>query len=126
FLCGLCFFFQAEDGIRDFHVTGVQTCALPIYKDTGLKVIIEDGVAKLPDRTSFAGSVATADRLVRNMVQLVGVTLIEAVQMMTTTPARIMGIQDSKGSITVGKDADLVIFDEGINIITTLTNGNVI
>lgn len=95
-------------------------------KDTGLKVIIEDGVAKLPDRTSFAGSVATADRLVRNMVQLVGVTLIEAVQMMTTTPARIMGIQDSKGSITVGKDADLVIFDEGINIITTVTNGNVI
>src|SRR5690606_41052672 len=30
--CDLCFFFQAEDGIRDFHVTGVQTCALPIYK----------------------------------------------------------------------------------------------
>src|SRR5690606_39990368 len=27
-----CFFFQAEDGIRDFHVTGVQTCALPIYR----------------------------------------------------------------------------------------------
>src|SRR5690606_39483544 len=27
----VCFFFQAEDGIRDFHVTGVQTCALPIY-----------------------------------------------------------------------------------------------
>src|SRR5690606_40358257 len=31
-LCYLCvFFFQAEDGIRDFHVTGVQTCALPIF-----------------------------------------------------------------------------------------------
>src|SRR5690606_40356919 len=29
-----CFFFQAEDGIRDFHVTGVQTCALPIYNST--------------------------------------------------------------------------------------------
>src|SRR5690606_40627295 len=30
----LCFFFQAEDGIRDFHVTGVQTCALPIWENT--------------------------------------------------------------------------------------------
>src|SRR5690606_39634468 len=30
-----CFFFQAEDGIRDFHVTGVQTCALPIYLGVG-------------------------------------------------------------------------------------------
>src|SRR5690606_39788221 len=31
-----CFFFQAEDGIRDFHVTGVQTCALPIYKEDAI------------------------------------------------------------------------------------------
>src|SRR5690606_39285066 len=30
-VCGYVFFFQAEDGIRDFHVTGVQTCALPIF-----------------------------------------------------------------------------------------------
>src|SRR5256885_8897477 len=29
----VCFFFQAEDGIRDYKVTGVQTCALPIYQD---------------------------------------------------------------------------------------------
>src|SRR5690606_39911668 len=33
----LYFFFQAEDGIRDFHVTGVQTCALPIYRTSGLR-----------------------------------------------------------------------------------------
>ncbi|WP_353124436.1 N-acetylglucosamine-6-phosphate deacetylase [Parapedobacter pyrenivorans] len=95
-------------------------------KETGLKVIIEDGVAKLPDRSSFAGSVATADRLVRNMVQLAGVNLLEAIQMITTTPARIMGLQDRKGSLTIGKDADLVIFDEGINIRHTLVGGNVV
>ncbi len=95
-------------------------------KETGLKVIIEDGVAKLPDRSSFAGSVATADRLVRNMVQLAGVNLPEAIQMMTTTPARIMGLQDRKGSVTVGKDADLVIFDDEINIQHTLVGGNVV
>src|SRR5256885_3967409 len=32
----LCFFFQAEDGIRDYKVTGVQTCALPIYRRRGV------------------------------------------------------------------------------------------
>lgn len=95
-------------------------------KDNGLKVIIEDGVAKLPDRSSFAGSVATADRLVRNMVQLAGVSLVESVQMMTTTPARIIGVQDHKGSLTVGKDADLVFFDNDINIQHTMVKGKVI
>jgi N-acetylglucosamine-6-phosphate deacetylase len=52
-----------------------------------LKVIVEDGVAKLPDRSSFAGSVATASRLVRSMVYAVEVSLIDAVKMMTSTPA---------------------------------------
>lgn len=93
---------------------------------TGLKVIVENGVAKLPDRTAFAGSVATADRLVRNMVQLADVPLLHAVQMITSTPARIMGVQDRKGSLVVGKDADIVLFDDDITIKTTVVGGNVI
>jgi N-acetylglucosamine-6-phosphate deacetylase len=83
-------------------------------------------VAKLPDRSSFAGSVATADRLVRNMVTLAGADLTEAVQMITTTPARIMGIHDKKGSLAIGKDADIVIFDEQITIKATIVNGTAI
>ena len=92
----------------------------------GQKVIVEDGVAKLPDRTAFAGSVATADRLVRTMINIAEVPLIDAVRMMTTTPAKIMKIDDRKGSIVVGKDADLVIFDEDINIQTTMVEGEVV
>lgn len=92
----------------------------------GLKVIVEDGVAKLPDRSSFAGSVATADRLVRNMITLAEVPLLEAVQMITTTPARIMGVEKRKGSLVPGKDADIVIFDDNIVIDTTMVNGQVI
>ena len=92
----------------------------------GMKVIIEDGVAKLLDRTSFAGSVATTDLLVRNMIRLAGVPLLHAVQMMTTTPAQICRIEERKGSLTTGKDADVVIFDENIQIKTTLINGRVI
>ncbi len=94
--------------------------------NNGLKVIIEDGVAKLPDRSSFAGSVATTDRLVRNMIRMAGVPLLEAVRMMSTTPARIMNISDKKGSLVEGKDADIVIFDGDINIQHTIIKGRLI
>ena len=92
----------------------------------GQRVIIEDGVAKLPDRSSFAGSVATADRLVRTMVQIAGVPLVDAVRMMTLTPAGIIGQDGYKGSITAGKDADLVIFDENISVLATIISGNIV
>ena len=92
----------------------------------GLKVIVEDGVAKLPDRTSFAGSVATADRLVRTMISMAGVSLADAIKMMTATPARILGVSDKKGELSVGKDADIVIFDEDINVSMTIVKGKVV
>jgi len=94
--------------------------------NNGLKVIVEDGVAKLPDRTSFAGSVATADRLVRTMISMGGVSLTEAVRMITATPARILGISDKKGELVVGKDADIVIFDSNIHIAMTMIKGDVV
>lgn len=94
--------------------------------DKGQKVIIEDGVAKLPDRTAFAGSVATTDRLLRTMVDIADVPLVEAVRMLTLTPARIMRIDQQKGSVQKGKDADLVIFDNNINVSYTILEGNVI
>ena len=93
---------------------------------TGLAVIVEDDVAKLPDRTAFAGSVATADRLVRNMIKLADVPLIDAVRMMTSTPARIIGVSDRKGSIVKGKDGDVVIFDGNIKVDTTIVGGRVV
>lgn len=94
--------------------------------EKGQRVIIEDGVAKLPDRTAFAGSVATTDRLVRTMVNVAEVPLVEVVRMMTLTPARIMKIDGEKGSIQKGKDADFVIFDNNINVSHTILEGNVI
>jgi len=93
---------------------------------TGLKVIVEDDVAKLPDRSSFAGSVATADRLVRTMIRMAQVPLKDAITMITATPARILNIADKKGELVAGKDADIVIFDDDINIDTTIINGRII
>ncbi|HBR31635.1 MAG TPA: N-acetylglucosamine-6-phosphate deacetylase, partial [Clostridiales bacterium] len=91
----------------------------------GIKVYIEDGVAKLEDRMAFGGSVATADRLVRNMVQLASVDICDAVRMMTMTPARLVNLR-TKGSIAAGFDADFTIFDDNINIEMTISNGRVI
>jgi len=92
-------------------------------KDTGLKVIVEDDVAKLPDRSAFAGSVSTTDRLVRNMVKVADVPLKDAILMMSTTPARIMEVAQKKGSLITGKDADIVIFNEDIQIQKTIIGG---
>lgn len=92
----------------------------------GLKVIVEDGVAKLPDRTAFAGSVATADRLVRTMINIAGISLTDTIRMITETPARIMGVLDRKGTLQVGKDADILLFDNDIRILLTIVNGCIV
>ena len=92
----------------------------------GQRVIVEDGVAKLPDRSAFAGSVATADRLVRTMTNVAGVSLLDSIRMITGNPARMLGINQRKGTLAVGKDADLVIFDEQIAIQATIIKGNIV
>ncbi len=91
----------------------------------GRRVIVEDGVAKMPDRKAFAGSVCTADRLVRNMVRLAGATLPDAVRMATETPARILGLQETVGRVEPGRRADLALFDEDINVKLVLVDGEV-
>lgn len=92
----------------------------------GQKVIVEDGVAKLMDRSAFAGSVATADRLVRTIITQAEVPLAEAVKMMTAVPAEIIGAGSRKGSLVPGKDADIVLFDDRINVHTTMIQGRII
>ncbi len=94
-------------------------------RQNGMSVIIEDGVAKLPDRTAFAGSIATMDRLVRNMVNLAGATLTDAVKMATKTPASIMKMQNV-GEIKQGFAADFVIFDKDINVKQTIVAGKTV
>jgi N-acetylglucosamine-6-phosphate deacetylase len=92
----------------------------------GMEIIYEDEVIKLKDRSCFAGSVATTNRLVRNMVQMAAVSLQQAVEMASYTPARILGIDKHKGSLSVGKDADIILFDENIDIALTMVQGKVV
>lgn len=94
-------------------------------RKTGQQVLLEDGVAKLMDRSAFAGSVATTDRLVRNMVRLARASLIDAIKMATQTPAKIMKLND-RGTLREGLRADIVIFDEDISVSRTIVNGRTV
>ncbi len=68
----------------------------------------------LSDRSAFAGSIALPDSLVRVMIHEVGVSLPEAVKMLTAVPAEILGV--NKGLLAPGRDADVITFDEDIVI----------
>lgn len=84
-------------------------------RKNGVQTVIEDGVAKLPDRQSFAGSVATADRLYRTMARAIGRDLPALSRMASLTPATLMGWTD-RGEIAAGKRADLVLLNEDLEV----------
>jgi N-acetylglucosamine-6-phosphate deacetylase len=95
-----------------------------IYKDDlGRDIVKDDEKAHVPGWT-LAGSVSPLNRNVRNMVTRVGCSLPEAVKMASLNPARLIGVADRKGSLEVGKDADLIVIDEHINVYATMINGN--
>lgn len=119
-----------------YHIKGVErtaltTDALAVTASNSKKaydprVIIEDGVCKLSDRSALAGSIATTDRLIRTVVQKAGIPLQDACRMASETPARIMGIYDRKGSLQRGKDADVLIFDPQLNLRSVYAMGKLV
>lgn len=92
----------------------------------GTDVIVEDGVAKLPDRSCFAGSISTMDRCLRVLCRDYGVSLPEAACMLSLAPARLLRVDDTKGSIVVGKDADLVLTDEQFRVKQVFVGGKAV
>lgn len=119
-----------------YKLKGVeQTClvtdALKYAANEGKEIddpryIIENGVCKLADHSSLAGSLATMDTLVRTMVNKAGIPLADAVRMASETPANLIGISDKKGSLQKGKDADVVIMDRDINVRCVLSKGVIV
>ena len=102
---------------RTCLITDALACADSDSKEAfDPRVIIEDGVCKLADHSALAGSVATMDRLIRTVVQKAEIPLEDAVRMASETPARIMGVYDRKGSLQKGKDADILVLDEDLNV----------
>ena len=102
---------------RTCLITDALACADSDSKEAfDPRVIIEDGVCKLADHSALAGSIATMDRLIRTVVQKAEIPLEDAVRMASETPARIMGVYDRKGSLQKGKDADILVLDEDLNV----------
>lgn len=92
----------------------------------GIEVDIHDGCAWMPGNTGFAGSTATTDRMVRNMYHNVGVGIVDSVKMASLTPAKIMKTDNDVGSVSVGKRANLLIFDENVKIEKVFVDGTLI
>ena len=90
------------------------------------RVVIEDGVCKLSDRSALAGSIATSDRLIRTAVQMADIPLADAVRMCSETPARIMNVLDRKGTLEHGKDADILIMDDKLKVRCVWAMGEIV
>ena len=90
------------------------------------RVVLEDGVCKLADRSALAGSIATMDRLVRTCVQQAGIPMEDACRMISETPAKIMGVYDRKGSLEKGKDADIIFFDKDQELTFVMQMGRIV
>ncbi len=85
-------------------------------QENGIRVVYEDNVMKLADRSALAGSVATLSDCVRNMYKTVGIPLHMAVAMASLTPATVVGYGNKKGAIKSGYDADLILYDDDIRV----------
>ena len=92
------------------------------YSLGGLEVFVKDGEANLGDGT-LAGSSLTMDRAVKNFMEFTGVSLPEAVRAASLNPAKLLGMDERKGSIEQGKDADIIIFDDKLAIHYTIIGG---
>ena len=96
-----------------------------IYDLGGQEVIVTQGQAKLKNGT-LAGSVLTMDQAVKNLVTKVGISLPKAIQMASFNPAKSIGVDDKKGSLEPGKDADIVILNKNLETELTMVAGKVV
>lgn len=92
-------------------------------RENGQDVRICGGVAHTMDGTAFAGSVASGNRLLKTMLASTGIPLWDAVKTVTKNPAELLGLGHRKGSLKAGMDADLVLFDDNIDVISVMNGG---
>ena len=119
--------YQIKGVERTALITDALACAAS-KDDTAFdpRVVLEDGVCKLADRSALAGSIATMDRLVRTCVQQAGIPMEDACRMISETPAKIMGVYDRKGSLEKGKDADIIFFDKDQELTFVMQMGRIV
>lgn len=85
------------------------------YELGGQQVSVKEGKAQLEDG-SLAGSILTLNQAVKNFVEVTRAPLYEVINLVSLNPAKVIGIEEKKGSIELGKDADIIVFNENIEI----------
>ncbi|MFB3881692.1 MAG: N-acetylglucosamine-6-phosphate deacetylase [Armatimonadota bacterium] len=95
------------------------------YELGGQPIVVKEGAVRLGDGR-LAGSALTLDQGVRNIVKFTRASIADAIRMATLTPARSIGLANRKGSIEPGKDADLIILDRDLNVVSTMVGGEVV
>lgn len=97
-----------------------------VVQANGVPAVFKNGVMMTGDCSRLAGSASSMDTIFRNAVKQVGIPLTDAVKMTSSTPAKVIGIDGKKGYIRENYDADLILFDEDINIKKVMINGKLI
>lgn len=95
------------------------------YDLGGQKVIVKDGAARLQDGT-LAGSVLTLNKAVLNMSRNSDLKIYEVVAMATLNPAKVINMDNKKGSLELGYDADIAIFNDDIDVFSTIIDGKIV
>ncbi|MBE9510159.1 MAG: N-acetylglucosamine-6-phosphate deacetylase [Bacteroidetes bacterium] len=122
---------KSPDGvclITDSNVgAGLQPGRYIFGKSGEIEMKFEGGPARLTENNNMPGGLAgsglTMDRALRNAVDIPGVDLVQAIRMVSSNPAKVIGIEDRKGKIQEGYDADLVVLDEQLNVKQTWIGG---
>jgi N-acetylglucosamine-6-phosphate deacetylase len=91
------------------------------YRLGTFEVTVSDGVCRSAEG-KLAGSTLTLDRALRTMAAL-GVALADALAMLTSNPARLLGLEGRKGALVPGADADLVLLDADLAVAGVMTRG---
>lgn len=105
----------------------MRACGMPDgeYKLDDLTAYVKDGRASLADGT-LAGSVLTMDVAIKNFMDATGTALQDILPTFSLNPARAIGLSHRKGSITQGKDADLVLVDSDFTVLKTIVEGKIV
>ncbi|EGC91229.1 N-acetylglucosamine-6-phosphate deacetylase [Turicibacter sp. HGF1] len=120
-------FYRVKSGNIVLITDSMRAGCMPdgVYDLGGQEVIVENGSARL--RTgSLAGSVLTLNKAVRNFYEETTLSLPAVYQLASLNAARSIGVEDCKGSIEIGKDADLVIWDEALEALVTIVEGKIV
>lgn len=89
-------------------------------------VVVVDGDAKLADTGVRAGSTLTTAQALRNLVKFTGRPVEDVLPLLTENPARLLRMDDCKGSLAPGKDADVVLLADDLSVRATIVRGDVV